>query len=782
MKSILTISLCLLLSVQQVFADTGKHLILEETGELNGKVYLPEGDLAIGAYLSIAGTKLQAVSGVDGSYTIQDVPYGTHVLKVTYLGTEDMSIDVTIASEATKLDVNLSENTTALDAVVVRGKTQAREQQERAFQIESVSLKAVSNRVKDVSEIIDQLPGVNVRGSGSFGDQVDISLNGLNGTAVRTYIDGLPLEFVYPQFTINNLPISNIGRVDVYKGVVPIDVGTDALGGGVNVITRQRNVNELTATYGYGSFGTHQANLLGNYSIAENVSVGANLSYNSSQNNYKMNAFVWEEQEEQEIERFHDAYRMFFGSAYIDIRSKKWADRFRFTASLNDYYKEVQHGARINNTAFGNVFYDGGGSAFSLMYNKQLGDRFNIETVSSYSRSNVIFKDTTANVYSWSGDVVARLDRGEFAGASDTDQNYDNYINRFNLRWYLSSSDGLLLSNLVAYQDIIGRNKEEDLENDALARPQHLLKDIVGLQYKKSLLSNKLTLSAAAKLYYYNLEGVTPQSLVDVKTKESQFGYYGTAKYAFNDRFFIRGSYENALRIPTFYQFFGNGANIVSNIELKSETSDNVNLGFFYASSRKKKLSYDITANGFFRGQKNLISLTSGQFLRHENADDVRTTGVEGSATLRWQEKLKLIFNITSLKQVFASINPNNPSAQYLVGTSFPNVPKFFYNTRLSYQIGKLIDERHQLGIYAQYKYIDEFNYIIVGQIHDPQNYVPVQQRVDLGLNFSLYRGRILLAMNANNIFDADNFDNYSIPRPGRNFNMKLTYKIINSN
>ncbi len=406
-------------------------------GTLSGTVVDSDNETLIGAYVSLEGTDYVTTTDVLGAYTLEKIPYGQYTLKVSYVASADFSQSITVESTQLTIDVRLEDDVQVLEAATVVEKTAARAQQERAIQIESVELRQVVSRVKDVGEVIERLPGVNVRGSGSFGDQVDISLNGLNGTAVRTYLDGLPLEFIFPQLTINNIPVNSIARIDVYKGVVPIDVGTDALGGAVNVITEQRSFNDLRASYSFGSFNTHQAALSGNYKIKEGVSIGGNFNYNYSDNNYTMEAFVFEDNERREIERFHDAYELLYGSVPHDVRGKKWADRFRVSANISDFYKEVQNGAVIGNTAFGSVFYDGGGIALSWLYEKALTDKLQLYTNTAYSDIDLVFADTTADVYSWSGAILTRRpnNRGELSLESLSDRNFSNLANRFNLRW-----------------------------------------------------------------------------------------------------------------------------------------------------------------------------------------------------------------------------------------------------------------------------------------------------------------------------------------------------------
>ena len=43
-----------------------------------------------------------------------------------------------------------------------------------------------------------------------------------------------------PSFDLNNVPINFADRIEVYKGVVPVGFGTDAIGGVVNIVTNKQ--------------------------------------------------------------------------------------------------------------------------------------------------------------------------------------------------------------------------------------------------------------------------------------------------------------------------------------------------------------------------------------------------------------------------------------------------------------------------------------------------------------------------------------------------------------
>ena len=56
---------------------------------------------------------------------------------------------------------------------------------------------------------------------------------------MKIFIDGIPQEGAGAAFDLNNVPINYADRIEVYKGVVPVGFGTDAIGGVVNIVTNK---------------------------------------------------------------------------------------------------------------------------------------------------------------------------------------------------------------------------------------------------------------------------------------------------------------------------------------------------------------------------------------------------------------------------------------------------------------------------------------------------------------------------------------------------------------
>ena len=86
--------------------------------------------------------------------------------------------------------------------------------------------------------------------------------------------------------------------------------------------------------------------------------------------------------------------------------------------------------------------------------------------------------------------------------------------------------------------------------------------------------------------------------------------------------------------------------------------------------------------------------------------------------------------------------------------------------------------------IFGLFTHVDVFNFrpVTDGDTIDNTTdaFVPEQNRLDFGVSLDLFEKKITAAFNVVNITDEDLFDNFSIPRPGRNFNFKLIYEISN--
>lgn len=153
------------------------------------------------------------------------------------------------------IEVILDPENEALDEAVVTAAGGVGRVKRSAFNAVAVDVKGLGNSTQNLSDALTRLPGMKLRESGGVGSDMQLMLDGFSGRHVKVFIDGVPQEGVGSSFSLNNIPVNFAERIEVYKGVVPVGFGTDALGGVINIVTnRNRNFNIEEKSGGYAMF------------------------------------------------------------------------------------------------------------------------------------------------------------------------------------------------------------------------------------------------------------------------------------------------------------------------------------------------------------------------------------------------------------------------------------------------------------------------------------------------------------------------------------------------
>lgn len=317
--------------------------------------------------------------------------------QATYITAND-SIDDTLT------DIDSVYN---LEEFKIIAKSQAKTLKEGALSVNAVEIKTDINRMANLNSLVNKSAGVKVRREGGAGSDLDLSINGLSGNSIRYFIDGVPLDSRGSQINLDNIPLNTVERVELYKGVVPIHLSSDALGGVVNIITKKKRESYLDASYGVGSFHTQTANIAGQIYISGTaVTVRPAFEITSSKNDYKMKGVeVWSEEKDKYIftdkKRFHDDYLSINGGFEAGVTKASWADAFYVSGGYTKIDKEIQTGA-MQNKVYGmaernsNAWYVG--ARYSKIIGK-VGTRFNFTHTWDHSET----VDTAYRKYSWDG-------------------------------------------------------------------------------------------------------------------------------------------------------------------------------------------------------------------------------------------------------------------------------------------------------------------------------------------------------------------------------------------
>jgi outer membrane receptor for ferrienterochelin and colicins len=231
-----------LLLVAVLVGSAGRATLLAaQTGALYGTVRDSATGAAIQGAMVAAGAGHRVFTDAAGRYTLPRLPAGTVVMAVRRLGYDPAADTLTLApGDSIRLDFVLTPRSLSLEPVVVTAGKRSQLLDQVATSVAIVSDTAIARRaVNTVDEAVDKAPGaqmlngqINIRGSSGF-------VQGF-GSRVLLLVDGVPAnEGDRGGIDWDMLPMADVERVEIVKGAGSSLYGSAALGGVVNLITRE---------------------------------------------------------------------------------------------------------------------------------------------------------------------------------------------------------------------------------------------------------------------------------------------------------------------------------------------------------------------------------------------------------------------------------------------------------------------------------------------------------------------------------------------------------------
>ena len=734
----------------------------------------------------------------NGRFSIQ-LAEGRYTLKISYLGYQPKNISVQIDnSKPLKLRIQLQDAVEELQNVIIDAKTEALKTKEAAFEVEVIETRDLKNLSVDVNAVLTTIPGINIRQRGGLGSSFDFSLNGLSGKQIKFFIDGIPFENYGSALSFNNFPATLIERVEVYKGVVPVYLGADALGGAVNIITNQRKRNFLDASYDFGSFNTHRTTLNTQYITSSGFVTRLSSYINYSDNNYEIDDIVVRDElgndtgeRVDNVERFHDAYSSQMINFKTGFVEKPFADELFIGVLAAANRNEIQHPIDPQNP-FGEVFTKNKLLSGSIQYRKKdiIWQNLDINLYASIAKSKEKVVDTSSRKYDWFGNFIERGDQtlGEFESRKTL----------FEFTDHLHTVNGLLSYTIDDNQRLYfnyTKNYIERQGNDPLAvgriafnDPHTVNKNILGLSYDFDLLQDKVKISLFTKSYLLSSKGIIEDlfagneadRFTEFQNNFNEFGYGFATTYFFKDNVQLKASLEKTFRIPEGYEVFGDGFLLKSNPQLLPETSYNANLGLLY-NVEKNRFRVQTDLNTFLRDSENFIAIRSeGIFSRYYNTTNAQSTGIEGEIRTLFEDRY--FFDINATYQRIIDKNAgDNRGVDFLENQRIANIPYLFGNLRVGSKFDDLFRTKDLFTISWSSFYVHEYPLTsFVEGNPDDRAMIPEQLSHSFLLGYSFDDGKYNLSLLIKNITDAKVYDNFEIQQPGRALYLKFRYYLTN--
>lgn len=777
-------------------------LVLAQTTDFaTGYVYnengIPLGDVTV--QLGNNGTTTLS----NGHFSLESIPAGKHLLTVSVVGYSTFQDTVVkLVQENLALKIRLSKDDKVLQEVMVVGKSETQQVREQTVRAVVVDTRAVSTQATTLTDLMNRSTGVRIRQNGGLGSPPEISINGFQGKAVKYFRDGIPLDYMGDGYNIASLPLEALERIEVYKGVLPVSLGADALGGAVNMVTAKKRGTQMHAFYEIGSFNTHRLGVTaGHETKNQKWSYGADLFFNHSDNDY--NAFVGVRNpntanlEYKYMRMFHNAFQNYYGEGYINIQNRNWADELRVSLAAFALEREQQHPALMTDP-YGAILGKQQTVVPSLRYKKKLLDsRLSIDQFASYNNLQTQRIDTLMGRYDWYGEFTPKTTPGESRLPSLSDVRERQAVLRTNIGYQINPTTKLDFNYVFTNAERGGEDpygqRLADTDIDVLSLASTYQKQVFGLSLDKYWMDEKLHNQLMGKFYRYSASGIQntwfSSGVTEADKRQLSGNYWGIAealRYRLTPSAFIRGSLEYTYRLPEREELFGNNIFVVPNFELNPEQSFNTSLGYQQIFGG----NFTVEANGFYRRTKGLILLVPIQApnAQYQNQEHVKGFGFDLDMNYRFATRYTLSGNATW--QNLRLFGITHETDRWKNDARLRNTPYFFANAGIQSSYDDLFSSKDNLKVFVNYNFLREFYLETIRRDLEPGGFlglsgqaninsnlrIPNQHLLNAGFTYKLSSGNVNLGAEVRNLLDKDLYDYYRVQRPGRSFHLKVSY------
>lgn len=671
-----------------------------------------------------------------------------------------------------------------------------------AFNAVVADTKGLQNTTKSLSQTLSALPGIRLRESGGVGSESQIMLDGFSGKHIKVFIDGVPQEGAGAGFSLNNLPVNYAERIEVYKGVVPVGFGTDAIGGVINVVTKKHtNRYSVDASYSFGSFNTHKSHVKIDHNLRSGLHYEINAFQNYSDNDYHIYNWVRsftinddgtvtkhpvDKNDEKKVKRFNDTFHNEAVIGKIGVKDKNWADRLLFGMSYTKFYKEIQTGV-YQDIVFGQKHRHGYSLSPSAEYHKSnlILKGLDVTLHANYNHNITNNVDTTARYYNWYGEYYIKESLGE-QSYQNNEQKNQNWNATANLAYRFGGMHSVTLNDVFSGFRRTTRNYIGTSSSlTSFTIPKVTRKNIIGLAYK-IVPSSKWNATAFAKHYHqYNRGGVSANTdgvgnYVERSKVVSALGYGAAGTYHIINNLQLKLSYEKAYRLPTTDELFGDEDLEAGKTDLRPEKSDNVNLNMNYSWHRGRHAFY-AEWTLIYRDTKDFIKRGIGkhgalQYGIYENHGHVKTKGYNLSLRYKYGRWMNIggTYNDTDTRDYEPYLAGGTGQKNVHYKDRLPNIPYRYANMDANLYWHNLFSKGNTLSMTYDMMWQHEFPlyWESIGS-KDGKNFVPSQCAHSIVLSYSIKKGKYNISLECNNLTDARLYDNFSLQKAGRAFYAK---------
>ena len=681
-------------------------------------------------------------------------------------------------------ETNKRDTTVEMKEVMVTARSEIRKLKESAMPISVIGQRQLQGTATNINDVLARTVGVTVRNTGGLGSASRISLRGLEGKRMGMYVDEIPMSQLSNFVALNDIPTNMIERIEVYKGIVPYKFGGSALGGAVNVVTKEYPPVYFDFSYELGSFNTHQVSTVfkrTNHKTGLQFGIGGAFSF--SKNNYKM---ALANLDNRIVERDHDKFSKVMAGMSVKA-TKWWFDEMKWELIFLKTRQEIQGIDLDVREAYNHSV--SGLTTLALKRKNFFLDGLDFDFDIGYFIGRYGLNDKASNRYDWDGNKLPAVSPygGEQNNFPSDGRNRSNELtSKLNLGYTIDKHHGV---NLNVYFDRNSLHPNDSLMDKALGFQSNFTSKMktltTGLSYDLTLFDGRFQNAFTLKNFIFSshsrsIDVYSVRSPEPVKVFKSYFGFSDAFRYKFTDDLMLKGSFNSEVRIPTSEELIGNGYSILASPALKPERTSGVNLGMLYRHLKQDGGLVEIELNGFYNQLKDMIRFTPDMIptmARYRNFGSVRTRGVELDVKGDVCPVLYLYANGTyqdlrDVRKLTPGTTVENPTYMKRI----PNVPYLLANFGAEFHKENLFGGKEQNTRFLfDASYVHTYYYDFeVSRYQDKK--IPSALTMDAAIEHSFKNDQWVLTFKVKNLMDRHVVSEFNRPLPGRYIGVKVRY------
>lgn len=577
--------------------------IPEQKTSLSGKVIDKlTGEPLPGVSIYVPDLKTGAISTIDGTYKIENLPQTTILVQVSFLGYQT-SIEMIDLSQTTTKNFVLEISIKEINEIVVTGTSKATEIRKSPIPIVAIDKKYLDQNLgTNVIDAIAKLPGLSVVTTGPNVSKPFI--RGLGYNRILTLFDGVRQEgqqwgdehgVEVDEFSVD--------RIEVVKGPASLIYGSDALAGVLNLIPSSPVIDGMLKGNITTNYQTNNGLIVASAALAGNNSglVWGGRTSGKQAANYR---------NKQDGRVYGTSFKEMDANGYIGLNRHWGYSHLKF--SVFDDLQTIPDGSRDSITRKFTKQITEADTIRPIVSESELNS-YNIPTIHQQvqhfkiiSTSNIIIANSKLGLnLGYQQNIRREFTHPENADIAGLSLVLNSYT--YDVKYHLPEKNGWESSIGLngIYQSNLNKGTEFiipdytlfDIGTFAFIKKSFSKLDVsAGIRYDNRIFKNDEMFTRLNQYTGFNMQVIIPDTVgashpfIDYNhTFSGLSGSFGVS-YSLSDIFFIKANVARGYRAPNISEISSNGVHPGTNIyqignpNFKPELSLQEDLGVFFSS------------------------------------------------------------------------------------------------------------------------------------------------------------------------------------------------------